>query len=80
MVEVSKLLHNEKSAAFLSFLVGMGVVVLLFHKPYSSYQFLSIPVSNIEGRIVRHGQKCYTYVAEDCLCPHVNKDARQRSN
>ena len=79
MVEVSKLLHDEKSSAFLSFLIGMGVVVLFFHKPYDSYQFLNIPVASVEGKIVRHGEKCYTYMAEDCLCPSVNKDGR-RSN
>lgn len=79
MVEVSKLLHNEKSAGFLSFLIGMGIVVLFFHKPYDSYQFLTMPVASVEGKIVRHGEKCYTYVAEDCLCPSVNKDGR-RSN
>ncbi len=54
----------------------MGVVVLLFHKPYISGQYLNIPVSEVENKIVKHGNKCYTYMAEDCLCPSVNKDAR----
>lgn len=76
MIDFAKLLHDKKAAALLSFLIGMGVVVLLFHKPYTSGQFLSIPVSEVEGKVVRHGEKCYTYMAEDCLCPHVNKDAR----
>ncbi len=79
MIEFSKLLHDKKSLSFLSFLIGMGLVVLLFHKPYDSYQFFSIPVSDVERKIIRHGEKCYTYVAEDCLCPSVNKDGR-RSN
>jgi hypothetical protein len=77
MIEFSKLLHDKKGAAFLSFLIGMGVVVLFFHKPFSSTQFLSMPIADIEGRVVRHGEKCYTYVAEDCLCPSVNKDGRR---
>jgi hypothetical protein len=76
MIEFSKLLHDKKSTAFLSFLIGLGIVVLMFHKPYGSHQFLSIPIMNIEGKVVRHGEKCYTYVAEDCLCPQVNKHAR----
>jgi len=76
MIEFSKLLHDKKATAFLSFLIGLGVVVLFFHKPYTSGQFLSIPVSAVEGKVVKHGDKCYTYVAEDCLCPSVNKDAR----
>ncbi len=76
MIKFSKLLHDEKSIAVISFLIGLGIVVLVFHKPYISGQYLSIPVREIEGKIVRHGDKCYTYVAEDCLCPSVNKDAR----
>lgn len=76
MIEFSRLLHDKKSVAFLSFLIGLGVVVLMFHKPYVSGQYLNIPISAIEGKVVRHGEKCYTYVSEDCLCPSVNKDAR----
>lgn len=76
MIDFAKLLHDKKGIALLSFLIGLGVVILFFHKPYTSGQFLSIPVSHVEGKIVRHGEKCYTYMAEDCLCPHVNKDAR----
>lgn len=76
MIDFSKLLHDKKGSAFLSFLIGMGIVVLFFHKPYISGQYLNIPVAEIERKIVRHGDKCYTYMAEDCLCPSVNKDAR----
>lgn len=77
MIEFSKLLHDKKSIAFLSFLIGLGVTVLFFHKPYGSHQFLSIPVASVEGKIVRHGDKCYSYVSQDCLCPSVNKDGRR---
>jgi len=76
MIDFGKLLHDKKGVAFLSFLIGMGLVVLFFHKPFISGQFLSIPVSQVEGKVIRHGEKCYTYMAEDCLCPSVNKDAR----
>ena len=76
MIEFSKLLHDKKATAFLSFLIGLGIAVLFFHKPYTSGQYLSMPVSAVEGKIVKHGEKCYTYMAEDCLCPSVNKDAR----
>lgn len=76
MIDFQKLLHDKKGAALLSFLIGLGIVVLFFHKPYTSGQFLEMPVSEIESKVVRHGEKCYTYTAEDCLCPQVNKDAR----
>jgi len=79
MIEISKLLHDKKSISFLSFLIGLGLVILMFHKPYITAQYLTLPVSSVEGKIIRHGEKCYTYMAEDCLCPSVNKDGR-RSN
>ena len=68
MIEFAKLLHNSKSVAFLSFLIGMGVVVLVFHKPYVHKQYLGIPISQIEGKVVRHGDKCYLYKSEDVKC------------
>jgi hypothetical protein len=76
MIDVAKLMRDEKSVAFLSFLIGLGTVILFFHKPFSSRQFLSLPVNQIEGQVIKHGDKCYTYSTEDSLCPSVNKDGR----
>ena len=74
MIEFSKLLHDEKAVAFLSFLIGMGVVVLFFHKPYSSKKYLSLPISEIERKVVKHGDKCYLYTSEDVKCFHEKSD------
>ena len=79
MIQITKLIRNERSVPIFSFLIGMGVIVLLFHKPYAMYQSLTLPVSTIEGKTVKVGEKCYSYTAKDSLCPHVNKDGR-RSN
>ena len=79
MIQITKLIRNERSVPIFSFLIGMGIIVLLFHKPYAMYQSLTIPVSKVEGKTVRVGEKCYSYTAKDSLCPLVNKDGR-RSN
>ena len=79
MIQITKLIKNERSVPIFSFLIGMGIIVLLFHKPYANYQSLTIPVSKIEGKTVKVGEKCYSYTAKDSLCPLVNKDGR-RSN
>jgi hypothetical protein len=76
MIQISKLIQNERSMPILSFLIGMGVIVLLFHKPYAKYQSLSLPVSKVEGKTIKVGGKCYSYTAKDSLCPLVNKDGR----
>lgn len=68
MIQISKLLNNPQSSKVLSFLIGMGVVVMLFHKPLSFEKTLALSVEEIEGRVVPNGGKCYSYVAEDCPC------------
>jgi hypothetical protein len=69
MIDVSKILHDKKAAAFFSFIIGLGVAVLLFHKPFGSQQSLSIPVADIEGKTVKVNEKCYSYTSEDVKCP-----------
>ena len=68
MIQISKLLNNPQSSKVLSFLIGLGVVVLLCHKPLSFEKTLALSVEEIEGRVVPNGGKCYSYVAEDCPC------------
>lgn len=77
MIHISKLIQSERAVPVFSFLIGMGVIVLLFHKPYAIYQSLTIPVSKVEGRTIKVGGKCYSYTAKDSLCPLVNKDGRR---
>lgn len=67
-IQITKLLHDPRSSKVLSFLVGMGIVVLLFHKPLELQKTLALSVEEIEGRVVPNGGKCYSYVAEDCPC------------
>ena len=68
MIQISKLLHNPHSIKVLSFLVGFGIAVLLFHKPLNTERTLALSVEEIQGRVVPNGNKCFSYVAEDCPC------------
>ena len=60
--------RNEKAVPFLSFLIGFGIVVMLFHRPIPTKTTLAVPVSDIEGKTVPFNKKCYTYQAEDAQC------------
>jgi hypothetical protein len=68
MIDISKILHDKRSVGFFSFIIGMGLAVLLFHKPFGYKQYLSMPVSEIEGRVIRVDGKCYSYKSEDAKC------------
>ena len=73
MIDISKILKDRKSIAFFSFIIGMGIMILLFHKPFGYNQFLSLPVSDVEGKVVKVGEKCYSYKAEDAKCHESKK-------
>lgn len=68
MIGITKILRDKKTSGFFSFIIGMGIVVLMFHKPYGYSQYLSIPIAEIEGKRIKNGDKCYTYISEDVKC------------
>lgn len=68
MIGITKILRDKKTSGFFSFIIGMGLAVLLFHKPFGYKQYLSIPVAEIEGKPIKSGDKCYKYTSEDVKC------------
>jgi hypothetical protein len=59
---------SKETLPLLSFIVGLGVAILLFHKPFQSKVTLSLPVHEVEGKVVEIGNKCFQYHAEDAQC------------
>ena len=59
---------SKETLPLLSFIVGLGVAILLFHKPFQSKATLSLPVHEVEGKVVEIGNKCFQYHAEDARC------------
>jgi hypothetical protein len=59
---------SKETLPLLSFIVGLGIAILLFHKPFETKKQLSLPVHEIEGKIIQTGKKCYEYHAEDAQC------------
>lgn len=59
---------SKETLPLLSFIVGLGVAILLFHKPFSSRSVLALPVHEVEGKTVKINNKCYQYHAQDAQC------------
>jgi hypothetical protein len=59
---------SRETLPLLSFIVGLGVAILLFHKPFQSRATLALPVDKVEGTTVEINKKCYQYHAEDAQC------------
>ena len=58
----------QRASPFFSFVVGLGISVLLFHRDYSIVRELSLPLSEITSTITRADGKCYRYRVEDANC------------
>lgn len=52
----------------LSFIIGLGVSIMLFHKPFKFSKILALPVNEIHEKPVKVDGKCYKYIAEDTQC------------
>jgi len=58
----------EKGAGFFSFLIGLGIAILLFHRPYTIEPVLAVPMEQLHRSVARHDGKCYRYRVEDASC------------
>lgn len=65
---IERILHNPRSEFFFSFLVGIGLSIMLFHRPVHSQKVLAINPADVEGKVVRADGKCYSYRVEDTAC------------
>ena len=70
--QIVKLLHNSTSSCFLSFLIGLGLTVLMLRRPTGFQKSLSLSVEDIEAKVVSHDGKCYKFRAEDAKCEKMD--------
>jgi hypothetical protein len=74
MLDITKSL--ERAAPFFSFVIGLGVSVLLFHRNFDVIRTLALPPSEFTDKVVKVDGKCYRYRVEDASCeiPSSNKE------
>jgi hypothetical protein len=65
-VPITNVLH--RGAPFFSFIIGLGLAVLLFHRSFGVIKTLAIPVSEATNKTVKVDGKCYRYRVEDAEC------------
>jgi hypothetical protein len=66
MLDITKSLN--RAAPFFSFVIGLGISVLLFHRDYSIMKTLALPLQDITDKVVKTDGKCYRYRVEDASC------------
>jgi len=58
----------RKASGFFSFLIGLGISVLLFHRKYISIKTPALPLRDMVDKVVRVDGKCFKYRVEDASC------------
>ena len=58
----------KRASPFFSFVIGLGISVLLFHRDYAVIKTLALPLKDITQKVVKNGDKCYRYRVEDAKC------------
>lgn len=61
-----------KASPFFSFLIGLGIFVLLFHRAYTSEKVPALPLKEMTEKVVRMDGKCYKYRVEDASCESLS--------
>jgi hypothetical protein len=63
---IAQALH--RAAPFFSFVIGLGIAAVLFHRNYDTINTVALPVKDVVDKVVRVDGKCYRYRVEDSNC------------
>jgi hypothetical protein len=58
----------ERASPFFSFIIGLGISALLFHRNFMIKREPALPLKEIVDKVVRVDGKCYRYRVEDSNC------------
>lgn len=58
----------NRASPFFSFIVGLGVSVILFHRNFTSIRTLALPLKDATEKVVKSDGKCWRYRVEDASC------------
>lgn len=68
-MNVAAVLKKPEANFFFSFVVGLGLAVLMFHRPQTEIEVSAIPPAKLKEMVSRVDGKCYRFRVEDASCP-----------
>jgi len=75
MVNFQRLLHSSIGITFISILLGLGLATLFRKvcKDKTCIEFNGPILAEVNGKIFKHGEKCYQYKLETDVCKENKK-------
>lgn len=68
-MHLTQILKKPEANNFFSFVIGLGIAVLMFHRPQTEIEVCAITPSELKTMVTRVDGKCYRYKIEDASCP-----------
>lgn len=68
-ITIADVIKNRRANVFFSFVIGVGLAVLLFHRNRSEYFVPAVPVDQLVNSINKVNGKCYRYRITDASEP-----------
>jgi len=62
----------RRGAPFFSFIIGLGIASLLFHRRFTIINTLAIPLTDTTTKVSKFDGKCYRFRVEDASCQFVS--------
>ena len=62
----------DKAAPFFSFVIGMGLAAILFHRNFTTIRTLGLSLKDATEKVVKVDGKCYRYRVEDANCENTS--------
>jgi hypothetical protein len=70
-----EILAKPEARVFFSFVIGLGLAVLMFHRPQVEVEESLHEADTLRTMITRVDGKCYRYRIEDASCPDARVSA-----
>ena len=64
----------ERASPFFSFIIGLGIAAILFHREYTTIRTLGVSLLDATEKVVKADGKCYRYRVEDASCENTSKE------
>ena len=70
-ITIAEVVKNPRAKVFFSFVIGIGLSILLFHRRRSEYFIPAVPIDQLLNAINKVNGKCYRYRITDASEPSM---------
>jgi hypothetical protein len=67
-MSLEKIIRRPETIGIFSFIIGFGLMVIIFRRPIPWQRILALNPAAFEGKEIKADGRCYKYRVEDAAC------------